>query len=283
MNQKNKIGIKLFDGTFVPVLNVNEPKSKRLVLTTVQDNQKKAIIELYEGSNNNCMYNEFLGKLIINIDRETEKGQPGIEVNLRLDENGILHAKAWDAESNEQSTMMIEHSSGKKIRHETEKIDNFTKVAEKKQITDYQETEKKSRIIPIILITLAILIFLALLSLGIYFFAKNIYPKISSYFTNKDKIEKKVEEPKKEEPKIEEKKIIEEKKEVIGKKKLEGKIHYIRWGDNLWNICIKYYGDPWYYPSLAEVNEIKKPRLIYAGTTIIIPQKSDLKRWSFLE
>lgn len=281
MNQKNKIGIKLFDGTFVPVLNVDEPKSKRLVLTTVQDNQKKAIIELYEGSKDNCMYNEFLGKLIINIDRETQKGEPGIEVNLRLDENGILHAKAWDAESNEQSTMMIEHSSGKKIKHETEKIDNFTKAADKKQITDYQETERKNKVIPIILISLAVLILLALLGTGIYFFTKNVLPSITNYFVKKEKIiEKKVIEP---EPKIEEKKIPEEKKEVIGKKKLEGKIHYIRWGDNLWNICIKYYDDPWYYPSLAEANEIKIPRLIYAGTTIIIPQKSDLKRWSFLE
>ena len=122
MDKNKKIGIKLYDGTFVPILDVNEPKSKRVVLTTVQDNQKKAIIELYEGTNNNCMYNEFLGKLIINIDRETKRGEPGIEVNLRLDNNGILYVKAWDAESNAQASIMIEHSkkSEKKIEHENE-------------------------------------------------------------------------------------------------------------------------------------------------------------------
>ena len=35
------VGIKLYDDTFVPVLKVDELKNKKLILTTVRDNQKK--------------------------------------------------------------------------------------------------------------------------------------------------------------------------------------------------------------------------------------------------
>ena len=85
-----------------------------------------------------------------------------------------------------------------------------------------------------------------------------------------------------------EKKDIEVKK--VKKEKISGILdanerkHYVRWGDNLWNICKQYYGDPWYYPALADANPgIINPRLIYAGTYIIIPSKSSLKRWEIIE
>ena len=71
------------------------------------------------------------------------------------------------------------------------------------------------------------------------------------------------------------------KKEIKGKRDIKGKKHFVRRGNNLWNICKKYYKDPWYYPDLADVNKIKNPRKIYIGTYIIIPPKSDLKRWDF--
>ncbi|HQB62164.1 MAG TPA: Hsp70 family protein, partial [Spirochaetota bacterium] len=97
------IGIKLFDDSFVPVLSEGEIKNKKVILTTVKDNQKKAIIELYEGNSDRCVNNEYLGKLVISIDRQTNKGEPGIEVHLRLDENGMLYAKAWDVESGQET------------------------------------------------------------------------------------------------------------------------------------------------------------------------------------
>lgn len=277
---KNKIGIKLYDGRFVPLLTVDEPKSKRVVLTTVKDNQKKAIIELYEGTNDNCLYNEFLGKLTIDIDRETKKGEPAIEVNLRLDNNGILYVKAWDPESNAQASIMIEHPKDKtKIQHETLEVEAEPAV-EKSEIQDYQFEEGKGELFKKIGIILLIIGIALLVGLSIFFISTKI---VSTVKRLKEKRVELKEERKKPEVKEPEVKIQEEKKEIIGEKKVEGKIHYVKWGDNLWNICKKYYGDPWYYPALAEVNNIKKPRLIYAGTTLIIPPKSQLKRWEFLK
>ncbi|OHD12342.1 MAG: hypothetical protein A2Y34_14700 [Spirochaetes bacterium GWC1_27_15] len=72
------------------------------------------------------------------------------------------------------------------------------------------------------------------------------------------------------------------KEEIKGVKNVDGKKHFIRWGENLWSICKKYYNDPWYYPALFEANPtLKSPRKIYAGTYLIVPDKSSLKRWDF--
>lgn len=71
-------------------------------------------------------------------------------------------------------------------------------------------------------------------------------------------------------------------KDIKGVKSVDGKKYFIRWGDNLWNICKKEYGDPWFYPAVFESNpSLKSPRKILAGTYLILPKKSDLKRWDF--
>lgn len=283
------VGIKLYDDTFVPVLTDNEVKSKRLVLTTVKDNQQKVIIELYEGTSDKCINNEYLGKLVISIERSTKKGEPGIEVNLRLSEDGMLYAKAWDSESGSESEIKIEHNQTERIKHETlsdleinrlggetktfEKVGNFSED----ELDSYEEEKEKKDFFPIIkriLAIIIILIILALLGLLGYYIFKNVSKSITE--NNKETEEVKIEET----PKDATKDIV-IKKEPIGIQSTSGKRHYIRWGDNLWNICKKYYNDPWYYPSLAETNNIKKPRKIYAGTYITIPDKSDLKRWDF--
>lgn len=291
------IGIKLYDGSFVPIINENEIKSKKAILTTVRDNQKKAIIELYEGTSDKCINNEYLGKLTIPINRQTKKGEPGIEVHLRLDESGILYAKAWDAESGEESEIKIEHSSKKKILPETlsdleitqmdqgdtKKIDNYTNGGSSVLLTDYEKGGNFINVIKILVVVLIILILLTLISFSGYLFynkvIKNMITNIKTKTTTTTVLKTTTTTIKSITTTTTIKEI--KKKEIKGVRNLEGKKHYIKWGDNLWNICKKYYKDPWYYPSLAEVNNIKNPRLIYAGTYIIVPPKNSLKRWDF--
>ena len=50
----------------------------------------------------------------------------------------------------------------------------------------------------------------------------------------------------------------------------------IKYGDTLSGICRKFYGDSGLYNKLAIFNGIKNPNLIYAGTVIQIPDKSNL-------
>jgi len=337
------IGIKLYDDTFVPVLSENEVKNKRLVLTTVKDNQTKAIIELYEGTSDKCINNDYLGKLVVSIDRETTKGEPGIEVNLRLSEDGMLYAKAWDSESKIESNIKIEHSSSQSssqrifketlsneeidtmYNNDTKNIESFTEddlLEGETGFDNKKRVDNSFQIIRTTIIVLIIAVIIALLGIGCFFVYKNVNEFVAIQKQKKiekieqDKEKKRLEEENK---KLEEQKRLDEerlaklkkdedervlkdqmlkeqerleklKKESENKKREEdikgvrnlvGKKHFIRRGDNLWNLCKRYYSDPWYYPDLAKVNDIKNPRKIYVGKYLIIPDKSNLKRWDF--
>lgn len=348
------IGIRLFDDTFVPVLTEGEIKNKKVILTTVKDNQKKAIIKLYEGNSDKCADNEFLGKLVIPIDRKTAKGEPGLEVHLRLDDDGMLYAKAWDVESGEQTNIKIEHNETPRIFPETlsdVEIDDLDADSDTKKIddigdfddnnaadannnnfsfgdeyseddnqdfsdnsynddyndnyddnadsnyanttynTEYKE-EKNNNTLKGILIGIIIFLLLVLIALGIICGLRAC--------SNTEKKPKPVKPPKTTiqnttttyEDYLEEETTtttvtttttiyVAPKPETTGVKTLSGKKHFIRRGDNLWNICKKYYGDPWYYPDLAKYNNLRSPRFIIAGQNLIIPDKSELKRWDF--
>ena len=348
------IGIRLFDDSFVPVLTEGEIKNKKVILTTVKDNQKKAIIKLYEGNSDKCADNEFLGKLVIPINRKTAKGEPGLEVHLRLDDDGMLYAKAWDVESGEQTNIKIEHNETPRIFPETlsdVEIDDLDADSDTKKIddigdfddnnaaeddsdnnfsfgdeyseddnqdfsdnsyndnyddnyddnaennyanttynTEYKE-EKSNNTLKGILIGIIIFLLLVLIALGIICGLRAC--------SNTEKKPKPIKPPKTTiqnttttyEDYLEEETTtttvttttiyVAPKPETTGVKTLNGKKHYIRRGDNLWNICKKYYGDPWYYPDLAKYNNLRSPRFIIAGQNLIIPDKSELKRWDF--
>jgi hypothetical protein len=51
--------------------------------------------------------------------------------------------------------------------------------------------------------------------------------------------------------------------------------HRIQWGDTLWRITERYYGNPRLYPLLAVENEISNPNLLIPGTNIRLPRKID--------
>lgn len=325
MTLPKSIGIKLYDDSFVPVLTQGETKNKRVVLTTGKDNQKKAVIEIYEGTSAKCAENEYLGKLIIELDRSTIKGEPAFEVNLRLDDNGVLYAKAWDQESKKESELVIENMESNRITQENltdEEILEYedTQIQElPSQIMDetaryedhhvdslqYENTSYKNAniytddddsgkkriimgiIIAVLLIGIIILILLCCRSCSSKENVNVVTQKTVSTQITEPSVPNLVDvkEPEKEipapEPIEQEEEVVVKKEEPAGVNVLEGEKHYIRYGDNLWNICKRYYGDPWYYPDLAKQNNIAVPRRIYAGQYIIIPQKSKVQRWDF--
>ena len=48
--EKKKIGIKIADGSFYPILDGDTKQKKRMVLTTVKDGQESVQIDLYRGA-----------------------------------------------------------------------------------------------------------------------------------------------------------------------------------------------------------------------------------------
>lgn len=61
---------------------------------------------------------------------------------------------------------------------------------------------------------------------------------------------------------------------IVEKSKMQDQNYVIKKGDTLWAICRKYYGDATLSKKLAAYNGIKNANLIFAGSTLEIPDKS---------
>ena len=107
MDEKKKIGIKIADGTFFPVLDGKTDKKKRLVLTTVNDNQTSVQIDLYEGTGDDFKDPSYVGTLVIDNIAPGEKGGPEIEMVVGFDSDKVLSATAKDLASGSEESLSV--------------------------------------------------------------------------------------------------------------------------------------------------------------------------------
>ena len=102
-----KIGIKLADGTFFPILEEGSPGKKEINLTTVKDNQTKVKLDLYRSEKSSIDEAEYLDTLEISKMKKHPNGEPNIGLEISLDENNELSAKIVDKESGAESQFSI--------------------------------------------------------------------------------------------------------------------------------------------------------------------------------
>lgn len=105
------IGIKLGDGSFFPVLESDFAGKKKLVLTTVRDNQENMQIDLYKSKEDNLELADYLGSLLIENIAPALKKEPEIEVILGLDQNKKLTAEAQNLACSDKKTLSVELES----------------------------------------------------------------------------------------------------------------------------------------------------------------------------
>ena len=101
-----KIGIKLADGMFLPIMDDDASASETLELTTVRDNQRSVQINLFkkEDDTSDPLY---IGSLIVEDIQEKTAGEPTIELKLVLDEDKNLSAEAVDKDSGSHQALRV--------------------------------------------------------------------------------------------------------------------------------------------------------------------------------
>ncbi|MCL1818944.1 MAG: Hsp70 family protein, partial [Spirochaetaceae bacterium] len=88
------IGLKLADGSFYPLLEEGVPKTKKITLTTAQDNQETVHIVLVRGSRGDSGEDlVFIRELFLQGLRPAPRGVPDITLILSLNEDLELHAQ----------------------------------------------------------------------------------------------------------------------------------------------------------------------------------------------
>jgi nucleoid-associated protein YgaU len=118
------IGIKLADGSFYSVLEQEFEGQKKLVVTTVRDNQDTVQIDLYQSKPTDGDDSDYLGSLIIENIQPLPKGEPEIEVVVGRDEEGNLNAAASDRFTGERQSLSVSlQSLGEESQYEVPDFD----------------------------------------------------------------------------------------------------------------------------------------------------------------
>lgn len=99
-----EIGIKLADGSFYPIMEDGAPCNKKLVLTTVKDNQTHVLVDLYRSKTGTMEDAEYIDSLQIDNLVQHPNGSVELSLNIGLDENNKLSASMNDPETGASST-----------------------------------------------------------------------------------------------------------------------------------------------------------------------------------
>lgn len=303
----SKIGLKLANGEFYPVLEEATAARKRLVVTTVQDGQRSVQIDIYRGSGSTVAGAEYVGSLVIDNIPFSPKGEPDIRLDLEVDAEGKLKAYAEELSSGEHQS--IELSLEALNEEGSYEIPDFALEEATDSLPeddilgpdngpvpaysgaeiagsvsgDILAEEPRSRK-PLVIALFAILA-LALVLGGawlVYHYA--IAPRSAQVQVETPPPPPVVAEAPAPAPVVVEapapapEPVVEAApppppEPAKPKFKKPGVNYKLRWGDTLWDLSYTYYQNPWLYMKIAKANKIRNPDYIISGHTIWIPPR----------
>jgi len=101
------IGIKVANGNFYPILGENYAARKKLVLTTVHDNQDSVQIDLFRSISKSMLDAQYIGSLVVEEVRPALKGEPSIEMIISADADGNITAEAYDSPDSDHHVLNV--------------------------------------------------------------------------------------------------------------------------------------------------------------------------------
>ena len=296
-----QIGIKLADGSFYPVLSEGDQIRKKLVLTTVRDNQETVQIDLYRGEGEVAEETDYIGTLMIENIQPAPMREPEVEVVLGVDEKGNFEATASDALTGESQSLSVSLQSLSQGPVGPPEFEMESEVAGKDDFEESlltgetypisavdrrKEHLHKKRRNPLLLIGFVILSLILIAAIAFVVFKAVGGTPIPPLFAGKQESpraeqaqgETPAEQPIAEQPAEQATAVSEAAEQTTAVSAGEavgtagGLWYEIKWGDTLWDIAATYYRNPWLYPKIARENRITNPDLIFAGTRIFIPE-----------
>ena len=298
------IGIKIADGTFYPVLEHGFQGRKRLVVTTVRDNQSNVQIDFYRSESVSVEEGGYIGSLLIENLQPVAKGEPEIEVLVGIDASGNLNAEARDKKTGERQSLSVSKASlseeqtyavpdvelEEKVDAELEKNDELiTGDTYPIDREDRRRTYMVHKRNPVLFV-LFLLLCLAVLAGATWY--------VYQYFTRQTgpqpppgnatsavapaapaaQAPAAPAAPAPAAPAAAPAAPAAAAPAAVAPAPApaadEGVWYTIKWGDTLWDISTAYYRNPWFYPRIARhpSNNIRNPDRILAGFKLFIPR-----------
>ncbi|MDR0315503.1 MAG: LysM peptidoglycan-binding domain-containing protein [Treponema sp.] len=169
------IGIKIANGEFYPILEENSSVKKRLILTTVHDNQQSVQIDLYRSVVQTMADAQYIGSLVIDNIKPKIRKEPSIQLVMSSNENGDIVADAVDLDTGPDGDHYVLHVSLKTLDDEgqEDEIPDFElELNEEPPLGLYKHAElirRKRRFPWLVVILIGIFLLLALAALWFFF------------------------------------------------------------------------------------------------------------------
>ncbi|MBN1522860.1 MAG: Hsp70 family protein [Spirochaetales bacterium] len=273
------IGLRLADGSFFPVIEEGFTGRKKLIVTTVRDDQESVQIDLYKGKGKEIFSDLYIGTLLIENITPAPKGEVEIEVYAGIDESGNLFASAEDKKSGERQTLSVSMTS---LREQNAYDMPDFDIGNNSPVTVVEETiqelepeksrkeKKKGNLIGLLLFIIGGLILIAGITIGVYFLIQ--YLQAQQIFTAPSATPAPTETPKPVQSK-EEKPTPAPAQDTAASS--NGTWYTVVKGDTLWDIARQFYRDPFLWEKIHKhpENHIPDPDLIFVKQRIFVPEK----------
>lgn len=170
----SNIGIKIANGEFYPLVEENSSVKKRLVLTTVHDNQPSVQVDLFRSSDNDMADAQYIGTVVVENIKPKPKGESSIEMVISSDINGNIIADAIDLDtSNGEHYVLTVSLKSMDTSHDEEIPDFEMESNEEPPVGLYQHAEQireSKKSFPIwIIILIAVILLLGVLGYWLFF------------------------------------------------------------------------------------------------------------------
>jgi molecular chaperone HscC len=111
----NRVGNALVQGLFCPIIERGTmlPVSRAERFVTLADNQRRLLLEVFQGEHSLCEQNQKLGQYEIADLPRGPAGQEGVDVRFSYDMNGVLDVDATVVSTGKTSTFTIESAPGR--------------------------------------------------------------------------------------------------------------------------------------------------------------------------
>lgn len=108
------LGVEVQGGLFEPIIERNStiPTVESKPFTTAEDDQRSVRIRVFQGERDVAAENEFLGEFTLRDIPPAPAGAPNIEVQFRIDENGIVDVAAEDELSGTSGGVTLDGNIG---------------------------------------------------------------------------------------------------------------------------------------------------------------------------
>ena len=117
------IGIKIANGEFYSIIEENSRVKKRLILTTVHNDQGSMQIDLYKSSARSMADALYIGSIVVDNIKPKPKGDPSVELIISSTPEGEITADAIDLDSSSHAEHLHLSVSLKALDEDSREID----------------------------------------------------------------------------------------------------------------------------------------------------------------